>query len=78
MGLWHVPNKTPLSLWKDTALLRYYTKSDILTAHGGNLFNLYKVNSMQDTTHLIICSKIWNSKETFVRKINMKGERFWD
>ncbi|XP_040213644.1 intelectin-1-like isoform X1 [Rana temporaria] len=42
VGLWHVPNKTPLSLWKDTALLRYYTKSDILSAHGGNLFNLYK------------------------------------
>ncbi|XP_056389625.1 intelectin-1-like [Hyla sarda] len=42
VGLWHVPNNTPLHLWKDTALLRYRTQSGFLTASGGNLFSLYK------------------------------------
>ncbi|XP_068101565.1 intelectin-1-like isoform X2 [Hyperolius riggenbachi] len=42
IGLWHVPNKTPLTQWKSTSLLRYHTENGILSAHGGNLFNIYK------------------------------------
>ncbi|CAH2327588.1 Hypothetical predicted protein [Pelobates cultripes] len=42
LGLWHVPNQTPLSQWRDTALLRYRTANGFFTAEGGNLFNLYK------------------------------------
>ncbi|XP_075140259.1 intelectin-1-like [Leptodactylus fuscus] len=42
VGLWHVPNKTPLHLWKNKALLRYRTQDGFLTTNGGNLFHLYK------------------------------------
>ncbi|CAH2327543.1 Hypothetical predicted protein [Pelobates cultripes] len=42
LGLWHVPNQTPLSQWRNTALLRYRTANGFLTAEGGNLFKLYK------------------------------------
>ncbi|XP_069839078.1 intelectin-1-like [Dendropsophus ebraccatus] len=42
VGLWHVPNKTPLPLWKNHALLRYRTENGFLSTYGGNLFNLYK------------------------------------
>ncbi|XP_063296001.1 intelectin-1-like isoform X3 [Pelobates fuscus] len=42
LGLWHVPNLTPLYQWRDTALLRYRTDNGFLPAEGGNLFNLYK------------------------------------
>ncbi|KAM3917524.1 intelectin-1-like [Leptodactylus fuscus] len=42
VGLWHVPNKTPLRLWKNKSLLRYRTQNGFLTADGGNLFHLYK------------------------------------
>ncbi|XP_068103476.1 intelectin-1a-like [Hyperolius riggenbachi] len=42
VGLWHVPNKTPLDNWKKHSLLRYRTENGILSVHGGNLFNLYK------------------------------------
>ncbi|CAH2326707.1 Hypothetical predicted protein [Pelobates cultripes] len=42
LGLWHVPNLTPLSQWRDTALLRYRTENGFLPTEGGNLFNLYK------------------------------------
>ncbi|XP_075140931.1 intelectin-1-like [Leptodactylus fuscus] len=42
VGLWHVPNKTPLHLWKNKSLLRYHTQNGFLTSNGGNLFHLYK------------------------------------
>ncbi|KAM4698095.1 intelectin-1-like [Rhinophrynus dorsalis] len=42
LGLWHVPNKTPLSEWRTSALLRYHTENGFLSAEGGNLFHLYK------------------------------------
>ncbi|XP_068103129.1 intelectin-1-like [Hyperolius riggenbachi] len=42
VGIWHVPNKTPLSEWKFSSILRYHTEENILSDHGGNLFNLYK------------------------------------
>ncbi|XP_073491060.1 intelectin-1-like [Aquarana catesbeiana] len=41
LGIWHVPNKTPLSLWKSTSILRYRTQNGILSNHGGNLLHLY-------------------------------------
>ncbi|XP_040291810.1 intelectin-1-like [Bufo bufo] len=42
LGLWHVPNDTPLSQWRDASLLRYRTDNGFFTQEGGNLFNLYK------------------------------------
>ncbi|XP_056386167.1 intelectin-1-like isoform X2 [Hyla sarda] len=42
LGLWHVPNKTPLSKWRDTSLLRYHTDNGFFSNEGGNLFHLYK------------------------------------
>ncbi|KAM9305977.1 intelectin-1a-like [Gastrophryne carolinensis] len=42
IGLWHVPNKTPLPQWKSASLLRYRTQNDFLKNNGKNLFNLYK------------------------------------
>ncbi|XP_056386161.1 intelectin-1-like isoform X2 [Hyla sarda] len=43
LGLWHVPNKTPLSKWRDTAILRYRTDNGFFSKEGGNLFQLYKI-----------------------------------
>ncbi|XP_063789490.1 intelectin-1-like isoform X2 [Pseudophryne corroboree] len=42
VGIWHVPNKTPISKWRDSSLLRYHTDNGFLSAEGGNLFKLYK------------------------------------
>ncbi|CAI9576620.1 unnamed protein product [Staurois parvus] len=42
LGLWHVPNNTPLSLWRNSSLLRYRTENSFFTQEGGNLFRLYK------------------------------------
>ncbi|XP_053330627.1 intelectin-1-like [Spea bombifrons] len=42
LSLWHVPNLTPLSKWKEAALLRYRTENGFLSTEGGNLFHLYK------------------------------------
>ncbi|KAG9485015.1 hypothetical protein GDO78_008237, partial [Eleutherodactylus coqui] len=41
LGLWHVPNKRPMSKWRDTALLRYRTDNGFFSEEGGNLFQLY-------------------------------------
>ncbi|XP_069835199.1 intelectin-1-like isoform X2 [Dendropsophus ebraccatus] len=41
LGLWHVPNKTPLSKWRNTAILRYRTSNGFFSQEGGNLFHLY-------------------------------------
>ncbi|KAG8432468.1 hypothetical protein GDO86_016928 [Hymenochirus boettgeri] len=42
LGIWHVPNKTPMSQWRDDSLLRYRTENSFFFSEGGNLFNLYK------------------------------------
>ncbi|XP_040292046.1 intelectin-1-like isoform X1 [Bufo bufo] len=42
LGLWHVPNKTPLSKWKETSILRYRTDNGFFSQQGGNLFQLFK------------------------------------
>ncbi|XP_071985952.1 intelectin-1-like [Engystomops pustulosus] len=41
LGLWHVPNTTPLSKWRDAAILRYRTDNGFFSKEGGNLFQLY-------------------------------------
>ncbi|XP_075698784.1 intelectin-1-like [Rhinoderma darwinii] len=42
LSLWHVPNCTPLSQWRNCSLLRYRTSCGFFTQEGGNLFYLYK------------------------------------
>ncbi|KAM3912603.1 intelectin-1-like [Leptodactylus fuscus] len=42
LSLWHVPNNTPLSNWRNTSLLRYRTDNGFFSHEGGNLFHLYK------------------------------------
>ncbi|XP_071985949.1 intelectin-1-like isoform X1 [Engystomops pustulosus] len=42
LSLWHVPNNTPLTHWRNTSLLRYRTENGFFTQEGGNLFQLYK------------------------------------
>ncbi|PIO30565.1 hypothetical protein AB205_0027730, partial [Aquarana catesbeiana] len=42
LGLWHVPNDTPLSHWRSSSLLRYRTDNGFFSKEGGNLFQLYK------------------------------------
>ncbi|KAM8921400.1 intelectin-1-like [Pelodytes ibericus] len=42
VGVWHVPNKTPLEFWRNFALLRYRTTSGFLQNEGRNLLYLYK------------------------------------
>ncbi|XP_056386149.1 intelectin-1-like isoform X3 [Hyla sarda] len=42
LSLWHVPNNTPLSEWRNASLLRYRTTNGFFNDEGGNLFNLYK------------------------------------
>ncbi|KAM4014333.1 intelectin-1-like [Anomaloglossus baeobatrachus] len=42
VSVWHVPNDTPLELWKSSSLQRYRTDSGFMEHEGGNLFHLYK------------------------------------
>ncbi|XP_043915210.1 intelectin-1a-like [Protopterus annectens] len=41
IAVWHVPNTTPLEMWKSKAILRYHTGNNFLTPLGGNLYNLF-------------------------------------
>ncbi|XP_043554199.1 intelectin-1-like isoform X1 [Chiloscyllium plagiosum] len=41
ISIWHVPNDTPLSSWKDAAILRYHTETNFLQQYGGNLYQLF-------------------------------------
>ncbi|GCC32160.1 intelectin-1a-like [Chiloscyllium punctatum] len=41
IAIWHVPNNTPLSSWKDAAILRYHTETNFLEEYGGNLHQLF-------------------------------------
>ncbi|KAE8628981.1 hypothetical protein XENTR_v10000312 [Xenopus tropicalis] len=43
LGVWHVPNKTPLSVWRNSSLQRYHTTDGVLFKNGGNLFSLYQI-----------------------------------
>ncbi|MEE6490707.1 hypothetical protein FKM82_015965 [Ascaphus truei] len=42
LSVWHVPNNTPLALWRNSSLLRYQTETGFLQHEGGNLFGLYQ------------------------------------
>nr|BAU79465.1 intelectin-3 subunit peptide precursor [Xenopus laevis] len=42
VAVWHVPNKTPMVMWRNSSILRYRTQNGFLTEEGGNLFQLYK------------------------------------
>nr|XP_006990665.2 intelectin-1a-like [Peromyscus maniculatus bairdii] len=42
LGIWHVPNKSPLHNWRNSSLLRYHTFSGFLQHLGHNLFGLYQ------------------------------------
>lgn len=42
--LWHVPNGSAQTSWRDAALLRYFTTSGFLGSLGGSLYTLFKNN----------------------------------
>ncbi|XP_004448444.1 intelectin-2-like [Dasypus novemcinctus] len=42
LGIWHVPNKSPLQLWRNSSLLRYHTNTGFFQNLGHNLFGLYQ------------------------------------
>lgn len=42
LGIWHVPNDTPVHSWRGRSLLRYYTYSGFFRRLGHNLFGLYQ------------------------------------
>ncbi|XP_007528717.1 intelectin-2-like [Erinaceus europaeus] len=42
LGIWQVPNKTPVESWRSKALLRYRTTSGFFQTSGNNLFGLYR------------------------------------
>ncbi|XP_021502736.2 intelectin-1 [Meriones unguiculatus] len=42
LGIWHVPNNSPLKNWRERSLLRYRTSTGFLRNMGHNLFSLYK------------------------------------
>ena len=43
LGIWHVPNKSPLHHWRNSSLLRYHTNTGFFQSLGHNLFGLYQV-----------------------------------
>ncbi|XP_042295553.1 intelectin-like protein isoform X2 [Sceloporus undulatus] len=42
LGIWHVPNDTPMKEWASAAFLRYHTETGFLAAEGGNLLRLFQ------------------------------------
>ncbi|KAG3281068.1 intelectin-2-like [Ictidomys tridecemlineatus] len=42
LGIWHVPNKSPMKNWRNSSLLRYRTTSGFFKHLGHNLFGLYQ------------------------------------
>ncbi|XP_055258120.1 intelectin-1-like isoform X2 [Moschus berezovskii] len=42
LGIWHVPNKSPLQHWRNSSLLRYHTNTGFFRRLGHNLFGLYQ------------------------------------
>ncbi|EGV93387.1 Intelectin-1a [Cricetulus griseus] len=42
VGIWHVPNNSPLQNWRNSSLLRYRTFTGFLKYMGHNLFGLYQ------------------------------------
>ena len=44
LGIWHVPNNSPLQHWRNSSLLRYHTNTGFFRRLGHNLFGLYQVH----------------------------------
>ncbi|KAK2084530.1 Intelectin-2 [Saguinus oedipus] len=44
MGIWHVPNESPMQHWRNRALLRHRTNTSFFQSLGHNLFGLYQVH----------------------------------
>ncbi|XP_020945209.1 intelectin-2-like isoform X2 [Sus scrofa] len=42
LGIWHVPNRSPLQQWRNSSLLRYRTNTGFFQSLGHNLFGLYQ------------------------------------
>ncbi|XP_069402384.1 intelectin-2 [Ovis canadensis] len=42
LGIWHMPNKSPLKHWRKSSLLRYHTSTGFFRRLGHNLFGLYQ------------------------------------
>ncbi|XP_040091315.1 intelectin-2-like [Oryx dammah] len=42
LGIWHVPNKSPLQHWRNSSLLRYHTNTGFFQSLGHNMFGLYQ------------------------------------
>ncbi|XP_051041719.1 intelectin-1a-like [Phodopus roborovskii] len=42
LGIWHVPNNSPVKNWRNSSLLRYRTFTGFLRYMGHNLFGLYQ------------------------------------
>uniref|UniRef100_A0A2K5L0A5 Intelectin 2 n=1 Tax=Cercocebus atys TaxID=9531 RepID=A0A2K5L0A5_CERAT len=44
LGIWHVPNKSPMQHWRNSTLLRYRTNTGFFQRLGHHLFGLYQVH----------------------------------
>uniref|UniRef100_A0A8D2B6K5 Uncharacterized protein n=1 Tax=Sciurus vulgaris TaxID=55149 RepID=A0A8D2B6K5_SCIVU len=42
LGIWHVPNNSPMQNWQNSSLLRYRTTTGFFQHFGHNLFGLYQ------------------------------------
>ncbi|XP_060054132.1 intelectin-1-like [Erinaceus europaeus] len=42
LSIWHVPNESPLSSWRNSSLLRYRTDNRFFQDQGHNLFGIYQ------------------------------------
>ncbi|XP_053464260.1 intelectin-1-like isoform X2 [Nycticebus coucang] len=42
LGIWHVPNNSPMEYWRNSSLLRYHTETGFFQRLGHNLFGLYQ------------------------------------
>uniref|UniRef100_A0A8C2VWW9 Fibrinogen C-terminal domain-containing protein n=1 Tax=Chinchilla lanigera TaxID=34839 RepID=A0A8C2VWW9_CHILA len=42
LGIWHVPNNSPMENWRNSSLLRYRTQTGFFQHLGRNLFGLYQ------------------------------------
>lgn len=46
VSVWHVPNNEEQGAWSNTSILRYHTETHFLADHGGNLYHLFKVQTL--------------------------------
>ncbi|OWK05212.1 ITLN2 [Cervus elaphus hippelaphus] len=43
LGIWHVPNRSPLQQWRNSSLVRYHTDTGFFRRLGQNLSGLYQL-----------------------------------